>query len=206
MATTNRYKIAELKRILSDSGIQVMALAESDSTEKIENGSSFAENALLKARYYQRLQESPTIADDSGLEVKVLGGAPGLHSARYAGPTATDEDRIARLLEEMKDVDDSQRWARFVCAAAMVWEGGEKVFLAEVQGSVLRKPRGENGFGFDPIFFYQPLGKTFAELTVSEKATVSHRGQAFRALVAWLTESGVLDTPRSNDRIVITAD
>ena len=99
-----------------------------------------------------------------------------------------------------------QRTARFVCAAAVVWDGGEKVFLNEVNGTILDRPRGSSGFGYDPVFFYPPMGKTFAELEPDAKADVSHRGQAFRRLAAWLSESGVLDTSRSGDRIVFTAD
>ncbi len=186
--------------------IEVVGLNDSETTEKIETGSTFAENALLKARHYHRVSGLPTVADDSGLEVESLGGKPGLYSARYTGPNTSDATRIATLLDGMKDLRDQERRARFTCAAAVVWEGGEKVFLAEVQGVILESARGENGFGYDPIFLYEPLGKTFAELTSSEKVEVSHRGRAFRRLTAWLSESRVLDTPRSGDRIVTTAD
>jgi XTP/dITP diphosphohydrolase len=102
----------------------------------------------------------------------------------------------------MKGLEPLHRRARFVCAAAFVWEGGEKVFLDEAPGIILESARGISGFGYDPIFFYEPLGKTFAELTPSQKADVSHRGRAFRQLAAWLTQSGVLDSPGSNDKIV----
>ena len=140
------------------------------------------------------------------MEVESLGGAPGIYSARYAGPAAWDAGRITQLLDKMKGLSKERRSARFTCAAAFVWEGGERVFLDQVQGVILESPRGENGFGYDPIFFYEPLGKTFAELRPSEKAQVSHRGQAFRRLATWLSESSVLDTPRSGDRIGTTAD
>jgi XTP/dITP diphosphohydrolase len=206
LATTNPGKLAELRQILSEQRIEVIRLSDSASTEEIETGSTFEENALLKARYYFEVSGTPTVADDSGLEVEELGGAPGIFSARYAGAGSGDSNRIAKLLEEMKDLPAQRRTARFVCAAAVVWEGGEKVFLNQVHGIILQSPRGSNGFGYDPVFLYQPLGKTFAELTSSEKANVSHRGQAFRRLAAWLGESGVLDTSRSNDRIVTTAD
>lgn len=191
---------------MSEQGIEVVGLSGSPSTEEIETGSTFAENALLKARYYHRVSMLPTIADDSGLEVEALGGAPGICSARYAGPAAGDADRIERLLDEMKAIPDQGRGARFTCAAAFVWDSGEKVFLDHVQGAILESARGVNGFGFDPIFFYEPLGRSFAELTPSEKAKVSHRGRAFRRLAAWMSQSGLLDTPRSGDRIVATAD
>lgn len=197
LATTNRGKIAELRRIMAGQAIEVTGLSDSESTEDIETGSTFAENALLKARHYHQLRGLPTIADDSGLEVEALGGAPGVYSARYAGRAAGDAGRIARLLDEMKDLPPERRRARFVCAASIVWEGGEKVVSDEAHGVILDSPRGANGFGYDPVFFYEPLGKTFAELTPSEKAEVSHRGRAFRRLSAWLTDSGLLDTERS---------
>jgi XTP/dITP diphosphohydrolase len=191
LATTNQGKLAELKRILGDQRIGVVGLRDSASTEEIETGSTFAENALLKARHFYRVSGLPTIADDSGLEVEALGGAPGIYSSRYAGAASGDPDRIAKLLDEMKDLPDRLRGARFVCAAAIVWEGGERVFLDEAQGVILKTARGVNGFGYDPIFFYEPLGKSFAELTASQKADVSHRGKAFRRLAAWLIDAGV---------------
>ncbi len=205
LATTNQGKIAELKHIMGQL-VEISSLDDKASTEEIETGSTFEENALLKARYYHQISKLPTIADDSGLEVEALGGAPGIYSARYAGPAAGDASRIARLLDEMKELADQRRRAQFTCAAAFVWEGVEMVFLDHVRGAILRSARGANGFGYDPVFFYEPFGKTFAELTSTEKAAVSHRGRAFRRLATWLNESGVLDTPRSGDRIVATAD
>jgi XTP/dITP diphosphohydrolase len=206
LATTNPGKVAELRRIMGERGIEIIGLGDSASTEGIETGSTFAENALLKARSYHQLSELPTIADDSGLEVPALGGAPGVYSARYAGATASDDDRVARLLDEMKDLPPQQRSARFVCVAAIVWRGGERVFMGAVRGDILTSPRGANGFGYDPVFFYEPLGKTFAELTPSEKARASHRGRAFRQLADWLNQSGVLDTWESSDKITTTAN
>lgn len=206
LATTNRGKIAELKQIMGKKSIDLIGLSDSQSTEPLETGSTFAQNALLKATHYHRLAGIPTIADDSGLEVEALDGAPGVHSARYTGSGADDHARVAKLLEEMKDVPAKRRGARFVCAAAIVWDGGQKVVLEEVRGMILENARGHNGFGYDPIFFYEPLGKTFAELAPNEKTKVSHRGRAFRQLAGWLSQSGVLDTPSSTDRIVTTAD
>ena len=205
LATTNQGKIAEVREIMGERLIEVAGLIDSASTEEIETGSTFAENALLKARYYHRTSGLPTVADDSGLEVEALGGL-GIYSARYGGPGTSDAGRIAMLLDEMKDLPDRHRRARFICAAAVVWEGGVRVFLDEVRGVILKEARGGNGFGYDPVFFYEPLGKTFAELTPSEKAEVSHRGRAVRRLAGWLSDSGLLDTPRSDDRIVTTAD
>jgi len=206
VATTNPGKLIELQTIMKDLGIEVVGLSDSASTEEIETGSSFSENALLKARHFFRLSGEPTIADDSGLEVEALGGAPGIHSARYAGPDASDSDRVRKLLEELKDVSAVRRSARFVCAAALVWEEGETVFLGEATGTILAAPRGHSGFGYDPVFFYEPLLKSFAELTPRAKAEVSHRGRAFRKLAAWVRESGVLDTRGSGDKIVATSD
>ena len=205
LASTNKGKISELREIMSGTGVELIGLSESEATESIETGSSFSENALLKASHYHRISGLPTIADDSGLEVEALEGAPGVHSARYAGPGASDEVRLVKLLEEMKEVPAEDRRARFVCAAAIVWVGGHEVFVDEARGEILTSPHGNNGFGYDPVFFYAPLNKTFAELTPSEKSEVSHRGRAFRRLAAWLAESGVLDTPCPADRIVTTA-
>jgi len=201
LATTNRGKISELKRLLGQQLIDLIGLDANDSTEEIETGATYAENTLLKARHYHRLTGLPTIADDSGLEVAALDGRPGVASARYAGPQASDADRIRKLLDELQNVPDKGRAARFVCAAALVWDGGEQVFEDEVRGVILHTPRGVGGFGYDPVFFYEPLGKTFAELTEVEKAEVSHRGRAFHRLAAWLNRARVLDTPKSGDKM-----
>jgi len=191
LATTNAGKLAEVRQILGEH-FEVIGLSSSESTEEIETGTTFVENALLKARHYHGLSGLPTIADDSGLEVEALNGAPGIHSARYAGRDAGDGDRIQKLIDEMRGVAKPDRGARFTCAAAIVWERGERVFVDHVIGRILDAPRGENGFGFDPVFFYEPLGKTFAEISSSEKSEVSHRGCAFRRLSAWMAESILL--------------
>lgn len=201
LASANAAKIAELKDILGQAGIEVIGLGDRSSTEEIETGSTFTENALLKARYYRDVSGLPTIADDSGLEVETLGGEPGVRSARYGGPGASDADRINKLLDKLRNVPHDRRQCRFVCVAAIAWDGGERTFMGESFGSILTEPRGQGGFGYDPVFFYQPLGRTFAELTAAEKANVSHRGRAFRKLVTWLRASGALDTPTSGDRI-----
>lgn len=206
LATTNPSKIAELQEMMGNLDCELVRLSEANSTQEIEIASTFAENSILKARHYHRLSGLPTIADDSGLEVEALGGAPGIYSARYAGPEASDADRIAKLLDDMKEVPADRRGARFVCAAALVWDQGEKIFQGEVNGMILAASRGSNGFGYDPVFWFEPFKETFAELTQSEKAKVSHRGLAFGQLTAWLVESGALDTQKSNDRIVTTAE
>ncbi|MEW6130814.1 MAG: XTP/dITP diphosphatase [Acidobacteriota bacterium] len=186
LATTNEGKIRELRKILGDEGFEVIGLDDLETQDDLETGSTFAENALLKARYYHRLSGMPTIADDSGLAVDALNGAPGVYSARFAGVGATDPDRNLKLLEEMKDVPDEKRGAEFVCVAAFVWEGGEKIFTGTARGRLTREPRGTGGFGYDPLFFYEPFGKTFAQLTHEEKTAVSHRGKAFQQLTEWL--------------------
>jgi XTP/dITP diphosphohydrolase len=191
LATTNIGKIKELRNILGEEGFELIGLGDW-ATEVEETGETFAENALLKARYYHQVSGLPTIADDSGLEVEALHGAPGVYSARYAGLGASDLDRLMKLLEEMKEAPTEKRAARFVCVAALVWSGGERVFAGEARGTLLKELRGQGGFGYDPIFYYAPLGKTFAQLTDKEKAEVSHRGIAFRQLATWLKESSNL--------------
>jgi XTP/dITP diphosphohydrolase len=201
LATTNRGKIHELGEILSGYGLEISGLETVAETE-LETGSTFEENALLKARYHHRQKGLITLADDSGLEVEALGGLPGVHSARYAEPGATDQERTRKLLEALGDVPKAGRQARFVSAAAVVWSGGERVFVGTVEGTILTEPRGSGGFGYDPIFYYEPLGRTFAELTRQEKWEVSHRGKAFRLLAAWLSrQDWPVDTTGSGDRI-----
>lgn len=206
LATTNTGKLRELKRLLGDAGLNVVDLnqlpsGQASETADIETGSTFAENALLKARYFHNQTGLVTIGDDSGLEVDALGGGPGIYSARYAGPGATDRDRVEKLLGELGEVEADGRGARFVCAAAVVWDAGERVFVDEARGRLLDQPRGEGGFGYDPIFYYEPLGRTFAELTEEEKAEVGHRGRAFNRLTGWLKGSRLLDTLSSDDKI-----
>ena len=187
LATTNAGKIRELRAILGAEGLELVGLGDW-LTEVEETGETFADNALLKARYYYHKTRLPTIADDSGLEVDALNGAPGVYSARYGGAGAGDLERIRKLLDETKDVPDPQRGARFVCVAALVWDGGERTFTGVAPGRLLREPRGDNGFGYDPIFYYPPAQKTFAEMSGGEKAVCSHRARAFRQLAAWLQE------------------
>jgi XTP/dITP diphosphohydrolase len=150
-----------------------------------EPGSTFEENAAAKALYYSRFTEELVFADDSGLEADALNGAPGVYSARYAGPNATDEENNALVLKRLAGA--ANRHGRFVCVIAMARAGK---LLASVRGSVegeiLQAPRGKNGFGYDPLFFFPPLNRSFAELPAPEKFAVSHRGHATRAMIAWL--------------------
>lgn len=191
VATSNDGKLKEFTRLLSASRFEVVGLSESQQRDPVEEtGSSYAENALLKARWHHERTQMVTVADDSGLEVDALHGGPGLHSARYA---ATDQQRIDKLLRAIEGVPDADRGARFMCAAAVVWEHGERVFHGKVEGRILTKPRGTAGFGFDPLFYYEPLKKTFAELSSDQKDQLSHRGNAFRQIARWLDEADEAD-------------
>jgi XTP/dITP diphosphohydrolase len=152
-----------------------------------ETGSTFEENARLKAVYYSAFTPELVFADDSGLEVDALAGAPGVHSARYAGPNATDAENNALLLEALANA--ARRSARFVCFLALARQGQVlQIFRGAVDGEILPAPRGAGGFGYDPLFFYPPFDCSFAELAPEQKFAVSHRGNALRALSAWLSQ------------------
>jgi XTP/dITP diphosphohydrolase len=150
-----------------------------------EDGTTFEENAILKAEYYGRFTSGYLFADDSGLEVEALGGAPGVQSARYAGPEAGDEENNALLLDRLQGV--TNRTARFVCVIALV-HGGKlvKTFRGSVEGRILDGPRGAGGFGYDPLFYHPPFGCTFGEAPIEDKMRVSHRAQALEAMFAYL--------------------
>jgi XTP/dITP diphosphohydrolase len=193
LATTNRGKVEEIRELLTGSGTTVVGLDEVDAVGEVEEtGSTFGENALIKARHYHSLTGLVTVADDSGLEVEALAGLPGIRSARYAGPGATDQERIEKLLSELKGRPENERSARFVCAAGIVWKNCQRLFVEAVSGVIMTSPRGTNGFGYDPIFFDPLLGRTFAELSRDEKSRISHRGKAFQRLALWLKQ-GFLD-------------
>ena len=181
LASQNPHKLAEMQKILGTLGMEV--LLERDvgvNVEVEETGTTFAENSLLKAQAVFDATHLATVADDSGLMVDALGGAPGVYSARYGG-RHTDAERIALLLENMKDVPDEQRTAQFVCAVTCLMPDGGKIAVQGVcPGVILRAPRGEGGFGYDPVFYLPELGKTFAELAGEEKNRISHRGRALR--------------------------
>ena len=150
-----------------------------------EHGQTFEENAISKAEYYGGFMGGYLFADDSGLEVDALGGAPGVHSARYAGPEATDSDNNALLLERIREHAD--RTARFVCVIALVKDGKlVRTFRGAVEGRILDTPRGSGGFGYDPLFFYEPFGCTFGEAPIADKMRVSHRAQALDAMFTFL--------------------
>jgi XTP/dITP diphosphohydrolase len=180
IATLNRGKQRELMALLGDVPFEVRALADyPGAVAPEENETTYRGNALLKARAASRLTGEWSLGDDSGLEVDALGGAPGLHSARYGGPGLDDAGRCRLLLEALGGVPDDRRTARFRCVMAIVDpEGHEWVVEGVTEGTIVRAPRGTGGFGYDPLFYHPPLGRTFAELSDIEKSGVSHRGRA----------------------------
>ena len=202
LATNNKGKIREYKSLLRDIPFEMVAPAELGiSIEVEETGSSFEENARLKAVTLANQSRLAALADDSGLEVDALGGEPGPFSARYAGEGASDTDRIKFLLSKLQNVPAAKRTARFRCVIAIAAPSGlslrgakrrgnltpsVKIFSGECRGIIIDTPRGNNGFGYDPIFFIPELGKTMAELTLEEKNRVSHRSKAAEKAREWL--------------------
>jgi XTP/dITP diphosphohydrolase len=182
LATKNSGKIKEFEALLAEVRIPLRSLKDFGPIPDVEeNGGTFEENAYKKAGFTARVLGIPAIADDSGLSVKCLGGMPGVLSARYAGAKATDEANNIKLLEAMEGAED--RDATFVCVIAMaVPRGPALIYEGTCHGVILREPRGQGGFGYDPLFYYPPLGKTFAEMTPEEKNKVSHRGKAMAEL------------------------
>ena len=190
LATGNAGKLREMRDILAPWHVHVRSLTEFTQRQVEESGLTFVENAILKARFAASVAGLPAIADDSGLEVDALCGAPGIHSARYAGPGADDDANNDKLLREMAAVPDPQRTARYRCA--MVYLRGPDdpsplIAQAEWPGRIAREPRGHGGFGYDPYFLVDDGARTAAELTASDKNWRSHRGQALRQLLALLT-------------------
>jgi XTP/dITP diphosphohydrolase len=187
VATTNRGKFAEVQAFLDELQSRIISLRNlTDPPEIIEDGQTFMENALKKARTLAQFSGLPTLADDSGLEVDALNGAPGIYSARYAGADGDDERNNQKLLRELENVPESRRTARFVCALALCIPGANRVdeWTAQesCEGRIAFGLSGPWGFGYDPLFFYPPFGKTFGEIAQEEKATVSHRGKALQRL------------------------
>lgn len=188
IATSNPGKLRDFAGAAAESDIEVAAIPDFSSLPTIvEDGPTFEANARAKAEHYSRYVPGDLVlADDSGLEVEALGGAPGVRSARYSGESATDELNNVRLLQELEGVPDDRRSARFVCVIAVARDGRTlDTFDGEAVGVILRQARGSGGFGYDPLFFFPTLGKTFAELSPEEKAKVSHRGAAFRSFLDW---------------------
>jgi len=200
LATNNPGKLRELRELLAPLSIEILPQAQFTKESVEETGLSFVENAILKARHAAKHSGLPAIADDSGLEVDVLHGAPGIYSARYAGENASDEENLLKLVDAVRNVPLERRTARYRCALAfMRWEldPAPIVCQASWEGRIIDVPRGTGGFGYDPIFELPERGITAAELSADEKNRVSHRGRALQLLVRELRESGV---PGSQDR------
>ncbi len=182
IATGNPGKINEIQELLTGFPIEIKNLDDFGPIPEVaEDGKTFDENAYKKASFTAKILGIPALADDSGLMVEALGGAPGVLSARYAGENATDAQRVAKLLKEMKD--QTHRNAAFGCVISIAVPSGPALtYEARCEGLIAEQPAGQNGFGYDPIFFYPPLNKTFGQLTLEEKSQVSHRGKALNEL------------------------
>jgi XTP/dITP diphosphohydrolase len=189
LATSNPGKVKEINRLLNNSELEVVPQSEVGVADIEETGLTFVENAILKARNAAACSGLPAIADDSGLEVDALEGAPGIYSARYAGANASDQDNLQQLLRDLATVPDGQRSARFQCLMVYLRHARDPVpliFQGTWEGSILPAPRGENGFGYDPVFYVPEERCSSAELAAEVKNNLSHRGQALRQLVAAL--------------------
>jgi XTP/dITP diphosphohydrolase len=182
LATTNQNKIREFHHVLKDFPVEIKCLSDfGPLPEVVEDGLTFDDNAYKKALHYAKVLGLPALADDSGLVVDALSGQPGVFSARYAGEQASDADNCIKLLKELGH--EKNRKASFVCVLSIAVPSGPALtYEASCDGLILEEPRGEGGFGYDPLFFYEPLGKSFAELTLQEKNSVSHRGKVLLEL------------------------
>ena len=185
LASGNKGKLAEFQRLLDGLDVQIHSMKDyPEIGEIVEDGSTFAENALIKARAVCKATGKPAMADDSGLAVDALNGEPGIYSARFAGEQRSDADNNAKVLRLMETVADADRTARFFCVIAIVLpDGREYTVEGTCEGTILHALRGEGGFGYDPLFYVESMNKTFAELTMEEKNRISHRGHANRKAV-----------------------
>jgi len=188
VATTNRDKLREIRSLLSDTAIELLTLHDlAPIAEPEETGATFADNARLKAHHYAAASGLMTVAEDSGLVIDALDGDPGVRSARFLRPDASYPERFAEIFRRLAERPDRGRGARFVCAVTVV--DGERILyetVGTVEGEIADRPRGDRGFGYDPIFYYPPYRTTLADVGESAKLAVAHRGQAFRALASWL--------------------
>ena len=187
LASNNKNKLREYREILKPFDIEVISQSEAGINIDVEEtGTTFAENAHLKAKTIYDMVKKPVISDDSGLSVDALGGEPGIYSHRFAGPT--DQDRINKILNLMENVEEKERTAHFTCAICFIDENGKEHIFEEIcEGIIARKQEGTNGFGYDPIFLYE--GKTFGELSSDEKNKVSHRSKAIRSFAKYIEEN-----------------
>ena len=186
LASNNRGKVREIDQILTELDMHVLPQSEFKVSEAEETGLTFVENAILKARNAAAQSGLPAIADDSGIEVDALNGEPGIYSARYAGAGASDEDNLQKLLDALKDVPDERRTARFQCLMVYMRHATDPtpiICQGTWEGRITREPQGDNGFGYDPVFFVPTHNCTSAQLPPDEKNRLSHRGQALRLLV-----------------------
>ncbi len=191
LASNNKGKVREFGQLLADFHMEIVPQSEYQVSEVDETGLTFVENAILKARHAAAQAGLPAIADDSGIEVDALHGAPGIRSARFAGPGASDQANLDKLLADLEDVPEEQRSARFQCLVVYLEHAEDPtpiICQGTWEGRITREPRGENGFGYDPVFFIPDHGCTSAELTAQSKNAISHRGQALRKLVEALKE------------------
>ncbi len=197
LGTRNLDKIKEIRQILKDIPVKILTFKDFPPAEEIEEtGKTLKENALIKARYWAKKTGRWAISEDTGLEVKYLGGAPGVYSSRFAGEKASYEDNYFKLLKLLEGVPKAKREARFRCVVAIVSPQGEEYTVeGEVKGYISPYPQGKEGFGYDPVFFLPQVGKTFAQISQEEKNRLSHRAKAFekaKALLKRLMEEGVL--------------
>jgi XTP/dITP diphosphohydrolase len=193
LATHNRDKIRELKAAFRGTNAELLTFDHfPNMPDVVEDGDTLEENALKKAKEIFQFTGLPALADDTGLEVQALNGAPGVKSSRYAGERVTYAQNVKKLLSEMKDIGPEQRKAGF--RTVMVYFDGNNVLTTEgrVQGTILKEPVGENGFGYDPVFYYPPLKKTFSELSPDEKNKISHRGKALLKMINTLCEKNLI--------------
>ncbi len=189
LATENPGKIEEINRLFRDTPIEFVGPGPLEERPiVVEDGQTYHENAMKKAMAYYRLTSMPTLSEDSGLEVESLGGAPGLLSARFAGDGATDEDNCRKLLDLMRDVPEERRTARFVSVFCLIIDEDIYFFEGEVRGRILKQPRGESGFGYDPVFAPEGYDRSFAELGEEVKNRISHRAAAIKRLKEFLKE------------------
>jgi XTP/dITP diphosphohydrolase len=191
LATTNQGKIKELEARLNGLPLGIFSLKDLQLTQIFpEEGKTFLENARGKSLYYSRYWKNLTLAEDSGIEIDYLKGAPGVYSSRFAGPNATDEDNLQKVLQLLDRIPPEERKARFVSCLVLSHSGQIVTEIQEhADGMISSEKKGQEGFGYDPIFFYPPLGKTFAELSPDQKNTVSHRGRALDKLYAFLLDN-----------------
>ena len=213
LATTNKNKIKEFQEMVKNLPVEIKSIADFGTIpECVEDGETFDDNAYKKALHTAKILGLPAIADDSGLEVEALGGAPGVYSARFAGENATDQDNCEKLLKEMEG--KKNRKARFQCVLSIAVPSGPALtYEGSCEGTILTAKKGDSGFGYDPLFFYEPFGKSFAECDMDEKNKVSHRGKAlaelkneFDKVVIWLNQRLSEEKPPKPDHSEFETD